>query len=124
MPTEAEWEYAARAGTLGDRYGNLDAIAWYDGNSGDSPHPVGRKAPNAWGLHDMLGNVHEWVADWDGDYPGGSVTDPRGSASGSSRVVRGGGWDSGAVMCRASDRRAGSPSGRASWTGFRLLRTE
>ena len=75
LPTEAEWEYAARAGTTGDRYGNLDAIAWHDGNSGGDPHPVGQKAPNAFGLHDMLGNVWEWVGDWYGGYPGGTVTD-------------------------------------------------
>ena len=90
LPTEAEWEYAARAGTTADRYaGNLDAIAWYGENSGARPHPVGRKAPNAFGLHDMLGNVWEWVQDWYGAYPGGSVTDPQGPASGSRRVDRG-----------------------------------
>ena len=124
LPTEAEWEYAARAGTSGDRYGNLDAIAWYDGNSGDRTHPVGRKAPNAWGLHDMLGNVFEWVEDWYGDYPGGSVTDPRGPASGSERVARGGGWLNFARNCRASSRDYNSPGYRDFYLGFRLLRTE
>ena len=81
LPTEAEWEYAARAGTTGDRYAaNLNAIAWYDGNSGGRTHPVGQKVPNAWGLYDMLGNVWEWVADWRLErYPGGTVTDPPGS---------------------------------------------
>lgn len=88
LPTETEWEYAARAGTTGDTYaGNvtstdgwerdpvLDRIAWYVGNSGEQTHPVGRKEPNAWGLHDMLGNVTEWLQDWEDDYPGGTVTD-------------------------------------------------
>ena len=104
LPTEAEWEYAARAGTSGDRYGNLGAIAWYEDNSGDRTHPVGRKAPNAWGLYDMLGNVWEWVEDWYGDYPGGAVTDPAGPVSGSKRVSRGGSWYDSARYCRASYR--------------------
>ena len=124
LPTEAEWEYAARAGTSGDRYGNLDAIAWYSGNSGDRTHPVGRKAPNAWGLYDMLGNVWEWTQDWYGDYPGGSVTDPQGSASGSERVFRGGSWGNNARSCRASYRINYSPGIRDYDLGFRLLRTE
>ena len=124
LPTEAEWEYAARAGTTGDRYGNLGAIAWYEDNSGDHTHPVGQKAPNAWGLHDMLGNVWEWVGDWYGDYPGGEVTDPRGPASGSQRVNRGGGWYGIARYCRASDRDLNSPGHRGLRLGFRLLRTE
>ena len=124
LPTEAEWEYAARAGTSGDRYGNLDAVAWYKGNSGDRTHPVGQKAPNAWGLYDMLGNVREWVEDWKGDYPGGSVTDPRGPVSGSKRVIRGGGWYDNTVYCRASFRINFSPGIRLYILGFRLLRTE
>ena len=92
LPTEAEWEYAARAGTTGDRYGSVDAIAWYGPNSGGRTQPVGGKTPNAWGLHDMLGNVWEWAHDWYGDYSGGVVTDPTGPGSGSGRVYRGGGW--------------------------------
>ena len=79
LPTEAEWEYAAWAGTAGDRYGNLDAINWSSENSRLRPPPVGQKAQNAWGLPNMLGNVSEWVEDWLGGYPGGSVTDPRGN---------------------------------------------
>ena len=125
LPTEAEWEYAARAGTSGDRYdGNLDAIAWYDKNSGRRTHPVGRKVPNAWGLHDMLGNVWEWVGDWIGDYPGATVTDPRGPGPGSRRVFRGGSWDFGAGLCRASLRFDLSPGYRHGSLGFRLLRAE
>ena len=132
LPTEAEWEYAARAGTTGDRYGNLDAIAWYRDNSGPSSKPVGQKAPNAWGLHDMLGNVHEWVADWYGDYPGGTVTDPQGPVSGSYRVFRGGSWSDDADEIRASyrcyDRSAHciglSRPGASVMLGFRLLRME
>ena len=124
LPTEAEWEYAARAGTTGDRYGNLGAIAWYEDNSGRRTHPVGQKAPNAWGLHDMLGNVWEWVGDWYGSYPGGRVTDPTGPSSGSWRVLRGGGWIYGARYCRASVRFYYSPGHRRGVLGFRLLRTE
>ena len=124
LPTEAEWEYAARAGTTGDRYGNVDAIAWYYGNNGERTHPVGQKAANAWGLHDMLGNVWEWVGDWRGGYPGGSVTDPRGPVSGSDRVLRGGGWGYGAWFCRSSWRGGSTPGHRSSRRGFRLLRTE
>ena len=113
LPTEAEWEYAARAGTAGDRYaGNLDAIAWYDGNSGGSTHPVGQKAPNAFDLHDMLGNVWEWVQDRYGGYPGGSVTDPKRPGSGSARVLRGGGWIFDARHCRASNRLFNAPGHR------------
>ena len=125
LPTEAEWEYAARAGTTGDRYGNLDAIAWYGGNSGDRTHPVGQKVPNAWGLYDMLGNVYEWVQDWYGRYPGGTVTDLRGPAAGSRWVNRGCGWFIDASKCRSSYRYTSHPSdySRKNNLGFRLLRT-
>ena len=123
LPTEAEWEYAARAGTSGDRYGgDLDAIAWYGENSESRTHPVGQKVPNAFGLHDMLGNVYEWVQDWYGAYPGGSVTDPQGPMSGSARLGRGGGWIGLARRCRASHRDDDAPGLRLDDLGFRLLR--
>ena len=122
LPTEAEWEYACRAGTTGDRYGDLNSIAWYTENSGGKTHPVGQKQPNAWGLYDMLGNVWEWCSDWYGDYPSGSVTDPRGPSSGSSRVLRGGGWGSGASICRSANRSGYAPGIRYSVLGFRLAR--
>ena len=133
LPTEAEWEYAARAGTEADTYagditrplGNdpvLNRIAWYDENSGYRTHPVGRKAPNAWGLHDMLGNVWEWVGDWKGDYPGGTVTDPSGPRSGSHRVHRGGSWNYIARVCRSAYRIRFPPGFRLHDLGFRLLR--
>ena len=93
LPTEAEWEYAARSGATGERHAfDLNEIAWYGNNSGYRTHPVGEKMPNAFGLYDMLGNVEEWVQDWSSDYPGGRVTDPVGPSTGSQRVVRGGGY--------------------------------
>jgi len=94
LPTEAEWEYAARADSEDARYGDLDEIAWHRSNSGSKTHPVGQKLPNAWGLYDTLGNVLEWVADWYGkDYYRASLipaVDPKGPDSGSLRVLRGG----------------------------------
>ncbi|HTB63137.1 MAG TPA: formylglycine-generating enzyme family protein [Opitutales bacterium] len=111
LPTEAQWEYACRAGTTGAYPGDLDAMAWYVKNSDSggqkyiyTMHPVGTKQPNAWGLYDMNGNSGSWCLDWFGDYPGGSVTDPSGPASGSRHVVRGGGPFSDAAGCRSASR--------------------
>jgi formylglycine-generating enzyme required for sulfatase activity len=94
LSTEAEWEYAARAGSTGARYGNLDQIAWYSGNSGDTTHEVGQKQANGFGLYDMLGNVWEWVADWydKNYYERSPSTDPTGPTSGVERALRGGVW--------------------------------
>ena len=119
LPTEAEWEYAARAGTTGPRYGELDAIGWYDGNSGNQTHPVSQKAANAWGLHDMIGNVWEWCSDWYGDYPTGNATDPRGPSSGSFRVRRGGSWVNVARVARSAFRFRNAPGNRSNNLGFR-----
>jgi len=119
LPTEAEWEYAARAGTTGARYGELDTIAWWYGNAGKQTHPVKQKAPNAWGLYDMLGNVWEWCADWSGEYPAGSVTDPTGPNSGSVRVYRGGSWGNDASVARSAYRSWVVPGNRYSFLGFR-----
>ncbi|MDE0101646.1 MAG: formylglycine-generating enzyme family protein, partial [Bryobacterales bacterium] len=124
LPTEAEWEYAARAGTARDRYGNVDAIGWCGHNSGFRTHPVGQKMPNAWGLHDMMGNVNEWVQDWYGRYQGGSLTDSRGTESGSHRVARGGAWNFGLGYCRSAARYYADPGALFGGIGFRLLRTE
>ena len=124
LPTEAEWEYAARAGTSGIRHGEVEEIAWYSSNSGGKTHPVGQKRSNAWGLHDMLGNVWEWTGDWYGDYPSGSVTDPKGPASGWGRVDRGGGWGTIAGGVRSAYRGSHSPGSRINYIGFRLVRIE
>jgi formylglycine-generating enzyme required for sulfatase activity len=125
LPTEAEWEYAARAGTSGDYAGVLEQMAWYSENSGGKTHPVGTKQPNAWGLYDMHGNVWEWVADWyDGGYYGKSPRqDPSGPSGGSYRVKRGGGWNYAADVCRAAYRGYGTPGFRISDLGLRLART-
>ena len=123
LPTEAEWEYAARAGTNGSRYGNLDAIAWHGGNSGSTTHAVGGKLPNAWGLYDMLGNVWEWTHDWYFGYGSGPVTDPAGPSVGSNRVVRGGSWLNDARRVRAPYRISFDPGFRGSYLGFRPVRS-
>ena len=121
LPTEAEWEYAARAGTTGPRHGELDVIAWHSGNSGGETHPVKQKAANAWGLYDMHGNVLEWCADWYGDYPSESVTDPTGATSGSLRVLRGGSWFFEAGVCRSANRFRFVPGNRNYSLGFRSV---
>ena len=119
--TEAEWEYAARAGTTSERHGSsADAIAWHSGNSGGRTHPVGQKTANAFGLYDMLGNVWEWVQDWYGDYPGGTVTDPTGPRSGTLRVERGGGWGTSISIVRAPNRYRLDPDRRSRHVGLRL----
>ena len=149
LPTEAEWEYAARAGsTTALANGNisvtdcsydpnLDAMGWYCGNSDVTyagcyncsswggptcagPHPVGGKQPNDWGLYDMHGNVYEWCQDWYGSYPTGAVTNPSGPSSGSARVLRGGSWGNGARICRSANRYY-YPGHRDYGIGFRLV---
>jgi formylglycine-generating enzyme required for sulfatase activity len=120
LPTEAQWEYACRTGTTGDYAGNLDVMGWYTNNSGGSTNPVGQKQANAWGLHDMLGNVWEWCADWYGDYSGGTVIDPTGPSSGSGRVFRGGSWGLSVDACRFANRSGYEPGLRGANLGFRL----
>lgn len=126
LPTEAEWEYACRAGTTGARYGNFSDIAWYGGNSGKQTHPVGRKQPNAWGLYDMLGNVWEWCADWYGEnyYANSPATDPRGPSSGSARVLRGGGWYFNVNNSRCANRNWCNPGTWYNYLGFRCAADE
>ncbi len=133
LPTEAEWEYAARAGSTtafanGDitvtdnTYDpNLDAMGWYLYNS-STTQAVGQKDPNAWGLYDMHGNVFEWCQDWYGTYPSNSVTDPTGPATGLTRVVRGGGWYNYSNRCRSAMRAADTPDTTYTGVGFRLVR--
>lgn len=122
LPTEAEWEYAARAGTTGDRYGSVDAVAWHSGNSGTEVNPIGQKQPNAWGFYDMLGNAYEWVEDFYGEYPGGSVTDPTGPETGSHRIARGGSFLRAPADARAPNRQRYSAGQLAPHIGIRLAR--
>ncbi len=131
LPTEAEWEYACRAGTTTEFYWGDDVgvaeigrYAWWAGNEDwreSGSKPVGQKKPNVWGLYDMSGNVWEWCEDWYGNYSSASQTDPTGAAGGSDRVVRGGGWGYYASGCRSAFRYRGSPSGLHSNGGFRLV---
>lgn len=122
LPTESEWEYAARAGTTPSRYGVLDEVGWYAANSESRTHPVGQLTANAWGVYDMLGNVWEWTNDWYGEY-GGAVTDPSGPPSGTVRVLRGGSWFGYAQFSRAANRFSRSPDYRSGNCGFRLARS-
>jgi formylglycine-generating enzyme required for sulfatase activity len=127
LPTEAEWEYACRAGSatlypFGDDPGTLGEHAWYAKNSGSKTHRIGQKRPNAWGLHDMLGNVCEWCADWyEADYYASSPpADPMGATRAAYRVFRGGSWSGGPSVCRAGARSRFEPGSRNGSLGFRL----
>ena len=126
LPTEAEWEYAARGGNQSKGYkysgsNNISEVAWYDDiSSNKKTHPVGQKSPNELGIYDMSGNVWEWCQDWKGDYSSSSQTNPTGPSSGSRRVLRGGGLDSPAEHCRVSIRTCSSPGDRYFGIGFRL----
>ena len=126
LPTEAEWEFAARGGkqSKGYKYSGSDNaknIAWYEKNSGSKPHQVGTKEPNELGIYDMSGNVGEWCGDWYGRYSSSAQTNPTGPSSGSYRVLRGGSWYYSARYCRVSYRSYGNPSRRCDDRGFRVV---
>ena len=134
LPTESQWEYAARGGTLTAFYSgaitntsctpldsNLNKIGWYCGNAVSTTHPVAQMEPNTWGLYDMSGNVYEWCEDWYGPYSDGPVTDPTGAASGSYRVLRGGTWYYHASLARSAFRSYTAPENSYYDIGFRLV---
>lgn len=128
LPTEAEWEYACRAGSrtaysFGSDPEKLGAYALYQKNSEDKPHPVAQKKPNAWGLYDMHGSVAEWCQDLYGEYPSDSISDPMGS-SGSERVTRGASWFDDATYCRSADRSSNPANSAFRDLGFRLVKSE
>ncbi|MBA7669021.1 Formylglycine-generating enzyme [subsurface metagenome] len=131
LPTEAEWEYAARGGNNSSGYkyagsDDLDAVAWYSSNSAGTSHPAGNKDPNELGLYDMSGNVWEWCWDRYGSeyYSNSSLVDPEGPSSGSRRVRRGGSWNDNDSYLRAAYRFSYNPSSRNYFIGFRPLRTK
>jgi len=128
LPTEAEWENAARGGqkTNGHKYAgsdDLNEVGWYGDNSGRQTHPVGEKKGNELGLYDMTGNEWEWCHDWWGDYASTTQTNPTGPSSGARRVYRGGGWDYNEPFCRAAFRYSSAPASSGSDLGFRVVRT-
>lgn len=130
LATEAEWEYAARAGTasafsFGNDESQLGEYGWFDANSGRQTHPVGQLQPNAWGLYDMHGNLWEWVQDYHAEeyYLNSSVEDPTGPETGDYRVKRGGGWISSAWYCRSAHRIRNAPDSRYFVNGFRIVMT-
>ncbi len=126
LPTEAEWEYAARGGNQSSHYkysgsGNIDDVAWHYGTSGGSTHAVGTKSPNELGIYDMSGNVWEWCSDWYGFYSAGAQTNPQGPSSDSCRVLRGGSWGNDARGCRVSNRNLSGPGNSNGHSGLRLV---
>ena len=126
LPTEAEWEFAARGGNYSRHYkysgsNHIDDVAWYIDNSNKRPHPVGTKQANELGLYDMSGNVGEWCSDWDGSYSSYSQTNPTGPNSGSSRVNRGGFWRYNARYCRTPERSSNAPDYCVNFIGLRLV---
>ena len=122
LPTEAEWEYACRAGTTGEKAHDLEGVAWYDGNSGSKTHVVGMKRANAWGFHDMIGNLSEWCSDLYGVYncKNSVLLDPQGPVLGRDRVIRGGSWCSPVQYSRPADRSGRTPGKCYDYCGFRL----
>ncbi len=125
LPSEAQWEYVARAGSssrwsFGDDISALGAYGWFDGNSGEASREVGSARPNPWGLYDMHGNVWEWTRSWYGAYPGGVITDYEGARSGGERVARGGSWYHSAEHSRSARRNKSDPKDRFFFTGFRV----
>jgi formylglycine-generating enzyme required for sulfatase activity len=126
LPTEAEWEYAAHGGTPGPLYGSLDEIAWYDKNSGDIPHPLKAKKPNAFGLYDMIGNVWQWCEDWYSEdyYAHSPVENPTGPKRGEYKIIRGGAYDNSVTQVRVTERGYILPHSQVSNVGVRCLLEE